>query len=233
MSTILILGFLLGMRHALEADHLAAIATLVLRSRGARHAIVQGAVWGLGHTLTLFLVSSIVLFLDAGIPENLARNLEAAVGAMLVVLGADVLRRLARERIHVHAHRHPDGTLHVHAHSHAHENRPHTLDHEHKHTRNFPARALCVGLMHGLAGSAALILVTLSTVVSPLVGLIYVGLFGLGSVGGMALLSLAISVPLRKSLSFTRLYNVLQITVALSSIVIGGALFYQNVLVVV
>lgn len=230
MITILVLGFLLGMRHALEADHLAAVATLVSRSRSTRHAIVQGAVWGFGHTLTLFLVCSIVLFLDAGIPENLARNLEATVGAMLIVLGADVLRRLLRERIHFHTHRHKDGTLHFHAHSHANEHRPHTLDHDHQHNRNFPTRALCVGLMHGLAGSAALILVTLSTVASPVVGLIYIGLFGIGSIGGMALLSLAISVPLRKAISFTRLYNMLQVTIGLTSIAIGGTLIYQNVL---
>jgi ABC-type nickel/cobalt efflux system permease component RcnA len=229
MSAMLVLGFLLGMRHALEADHLAAVATLVVRSRGTRHAILQGAVWGAGHTLTLFLACSLVLFLDTVIPEHVARNLEAAVGAMLIVLGADVLRRMLRDRIHFHTHRHRNGTLHFHAHSHADERRPHTLHHEHEHPRHFPMRALCVGLMHGLAGSAALILLTLGTVASPYLGLVYVSLFGLGSIGGMALLSLVISLPLRRAYNFTRLFNGLQITVGLTTIAIGGAILVQNV----
>lgn len=230
MSTILILGFLLGMRHALEPDHLAAVATLVVRSRGAQHAMIQGAVWGIGHTLTLFMVGSIVLFLDAGIPENIARNLEVAVGAMLILLGVDVLRRLLRDRVHFHTHRHNDGALHFHAHSHANESRPHTLHHAHKHSRHFPVRALCVGLMHGLAGSAALIVLALHSVASPATGLMYIALFGFGSIAGMAILSLVISVPLRRASSFTRLYNGLGVSVGATTLAVGCSLIYRNFL---
>lgn len=230
MTAILMLGFLLGMRHALEADHIAAVATLATRSHSTRHAMFQGAVWGLGHSLTLLLACSAVLFLDAVIPERLAQGLEAAVGAMLILLGADLLRRMLRDRVHFHTHRHSDGAVHFHAHSHAGESRPHTLHHEHEHPRRFPLRALCVGLMHGLAGSAALILLTLGTVASPLTGLLYVGLFGVGSICGMAALSLVISVPLRSTHNFTRLHNGLQATVGLATIVIGGLLVYENVL---
>ncbi len=230
MSAILLLGFLLGMRHALEADHIAAVATLVARNRSSRHVMFQGAIWGLGHTITLFLACSVVLFLDTVVPERLAHGLEAAVGAMLVLLGADLLRRLLRERVHFHTHRHTDGTVHFHAHSHAGDARPHNLHHDHQHAGHFPKRALYVGMMHGLAGSAALILLTLGTVASPLAGLLYVALFGLGSIGGMALLSLAISVPLRGTRNFTWLHNGLQAMVGVASIVIGGLLIHANIL---
>lgn len=228
VSAVLMLGFLLGMRHAIEADHVAAVATLATRSHSFRHAVLQGAVWGLGHTISLFLACSAVLFLDTVVPEQLAQGLEAAVGFMLIILGIDVVRRLLRDRIHFHTHRHDSGTIHFHAHSHAGDVKPHVLDHTHRHPRHFPTRALCVGLMHGLAGSAALILLTMSTVVSPQTGLIYVALFGLGSIGGMALLSLAISIPLHSARNVTWLFNGLHFSVGLVTIVIGATLVYQN-----
>lgn len=232
MSAVLALGFILGMRHALEADHVAAVATLAARSRSSRVAMIQGAVWGLGHTITLFLACSAALFLDAIVPERLAQLLEAAVGVMLVVLGADLIRHLVRNRVHFHTHSHDDGTVHFHAHSHAGEQGPHTHRHEHEHPRRFPSRALYVGLMHGLAGSAALILLTLSTIASPVTGLLYVGLFGLGSIAGMAVLSLAISVPLRSASDFTWLHNGIQMTLGAATVGIGGVLLYESVLAV-
>lgn len=228
MSAILVLGFLLGMRHALEADHVAAVATLAARSRGGRQAFFQGAAWGLGHTVTLFLACSVALFADALVPERLAQGLETAVGAMLILLGADLLRRLWRDRIHFHTHRHGDGTLHFHAHSHAGDTAAHGAHHRHHHPRRFPARAFYVGLMHGLAGSAALIVVTLTTVASPVTGLVYVGLFGLGSIGGMAVLSLVISVPLRSARKFTWLHNGLQGALGVVTVLVGGVLIYEN-----
>jgi hypothetical protein len=232
VSSILLLGFLLGMRHALEADHIAAVATLATRSRSARQAVLQGAVWGLGHTITLFLACSAALFLKTVVPERLASGLEGAVGAMLIVLGVDLLRRMWRDRIHFHVHHHGDGTVHVHAHSHAGAGAPRAMrterTHEHEHARQFPARALYVGLMHGLAGSAALILLTLTTIGSPVTGLIYVGLFGVGSMCGMAVLSAVISVPLRGARRFAWLYAGAQAAVGLATIVIGSMLVYEN-----
>lgn len=228
MSAILVLGFLLGMRHALEADHVAAVATLAGRSHSTRQAVYQGAIWGLGHTITLFLACSLVLFLDTVVPERLAQTLDGVVGIMLVVLGLDLLRRLWRDRVHFHTHRHGDGTRHFHAHSHAGDPAPHTPHHDHVHPHHFPMRALCIGLVHGLAGSAALILLALSTVASPALGLIYIALFGIGSIGGMAVLSLAISVPLRSARNITWAYNGLQVFVGLATIAIGAILMYEN-----
>lgn len=228
MSEILILGFFIGMRHALEADHIAAVASLATRTHSTRQAVLQGTVWGLGHTITLFFVCSAALFLGTVVPEHLARSLEMAVGVMLILLGIDVVLRMWRARVHFHFHQHRDGTAHFHAHSHAGDSEPYTAHHEHEHPRHFPTRALCVGLMHGLAGSAALMLVTLGTVASPMTGLIYVALFGLGSIGGMAMLSATISVPLRSTRRFTWLHNGAKATVGLATVVIGSMLVYEN-----
>src|SRR5579864_4627569 len=107
MITLLLLGLLLGMRHALEADHVAAVASLATQSKGMRRTVLQGAVWGLGHTLTLLAVGGACLLLRAAISARLAAALEGAVGVMLVLLGADVLLRMRRRHIHLHVHRHP------------------------------------------------------------------------------------------------------------------------------
>jgi ABC-type nickel/cobalt efflux system permease component RcnA len=226
---LLFLGLLIGMRHAVETDHVAAVATLATRSRSLTEAVRQGAAWGLGHTLTLFLFGSIVLLLDSVIPAALAQLLELLVGVMLVGLGVDVLIRLLRERIHFHLHRHPEGDVHFHAHSHAGETSHDPDRHRHKHPAGFPVRALLVGLMHGMAGSAALILLTLQTVRSPLTGLAYIALFGLGSMIGMALLSIVIAIPLRASArGMTWLHNGLQMVVGLATVTIGAALILEN-----
>ncbi|HFD80435.1 MAG TPA: urease accessory protein [Gammaproteobacteria bacterium] len=224
---LLSLGFLLGMRHALETDHVAAVASLATRSASVRETIRQGAVWGLGHTLTLFAFGSVVLLMDTVMPQRLAQGLELAVGVMLVGLGIDVLRRVIRERIHFHVHRHDDGVRHFHAHSHAGE-RGHPELHHHQHVRGFPLRALFVGLMHGMAGSAALILLTLQTVQSPLTGLLYIALFGIGSIAGMAALSAIIAVPLRYSArGLTWLHNGLQLGIGAMTLAIGALVVYR------
>ncbi len=222
--SLLLMGFLLGMRHSLEADHLAAVATLATRSRGLRDSLRQGAAWGLGHTITLVLFGSVVLWMEAVMPRALVQGLELAVGAMLIVLGAEVLWRLLRERVHFHLHRHADGQAHFHAHSHAGDARPHDAAvHHHGHPRRLPWRALLIGLMHGMAGSAALILLALQTVQSPWTGMLYMLLFGLGSVLGMAVLSVAIALPLRRSATgVTWLHNGLHALVGVVSIALGG-----------
>jgi len=226
--SLLSLGFLLGMRHALEGDHVAAVASLATRSRSMGDTIRQGAVWGAGHTLTLFLFGSLVLLLDAVIPETLAQVLEFMVGLMLIGLGIDVLRSLLRERIHFHAHRHADGRWHLHALAHAGEQDNAAL-HRHRHrSGRFPLRALFVGMMHGMAGSAALILLTLQSVHSPLAGVVYILLFGAGSIAGMAVLSAIIAVPLRYSVSGLRwAHNGLHALVGVSTLSMGGMMVYD------
>lgn len=197
MVGVLFLGLLLGMQHALEADHLAAVASLAAHNRSKRNIIRHGAGWGLGHMLTLSVFAGAVVLSERAVSASLAEWLEFAVGITLILLGAGVLCRIIRERVHFHVHRHADGQVHLHAHSHARDGQPHRLsEHDHVHAGGFPLRSLLVGMMHGLAGSAALVVVAATALHSPLEGLIYVILFGLGSVAGMALLSAVIAVPL-------------------------------------
>ncbi len=228
MKSILILGLLMGMRHAMEADHLAAVASLATRGRGVRGTVLRGAVWGLGHTLSLALAGGACLLLGMAIPERVARMLELGVGIMLLALGAEVLWRLYRRRIHVHVHRHGDGKVHLHAHAHA-PREVHDPDrHHHPHPEGFPGRALAVGMVHGLAGSAALVLMTLSGAGSPGLGLIYIGLFGLGSIAGMAALSAVIALPLHgMSRWLTGAINALEMAIGLSTIGIGLWVLYK------
>jgi len=219
MITLLILGFLIGMRHALEADHVAAVASLATRSQTIGETVRQGVAWGAGHTLTLFLFGSMVLMLDLTMPEIFVNYLEFGVGLMLIGLGADVLWRMAHKRIHFHSHCHTDGTVHFHAH--AHIGKTHDF-HHHDHHHRFPARALIVGLMHGMAGSAALILLTLNTIPSTWMGLVYMALFGIGSMAGMAALSAAIALPLRgSSRGLTWLHHGLQGVIGFATLSLG------------
>lgn len=229
--SLLFLGFLLGMRHAMESDHLAAVASLATRSASLSQAARQGAAWGMGHTLTLFLFGSVVLLMDQMASEQLAQGLEFAVALMLLVLGLDVLRRLYRDRLHFHAHQHDDGTRHLHLHAHPGRGQ-HPPLHRHPHpahpNKSFPLRALLVGLMHGMAGSAALILLTLQTVQSPLTGLLYIALFGVGSIAGMAAISVVIAIPLRFSASrLSWLHQGLMALIGITTIGLAGLMVYQ------
>lgn len=215
MMTLLLLGFLTGMRHAMEADHLAAVASLATRSNSAKHAVAQGAVWGVGHTVTLFLFGGAVLALDSVMPERLAQGLESAVGIMLVVLGCDVLRRTVQDRLRLATDSERHASLHY-------------RDDHRSHQPPFPVRALLVGLMHGMAGSAALILLTLQHVHSLWVGLAYIALFGGGSIAGMAMLSLAIAVPLcYSSKMLTGLHRCLQGAIGLFTVLLGAVIVFD------
>ncbi len=195
MFGILGIGFLLGMQHALEADHIAAVSSIAARRSNVGDIVKHGLTWGLGHTLTLFVFAGAALMLGHAIPEHLSRPLETAVGIMLVGLGAHVLWRLWRDRIHFHQHRHGDGTQHFHLHSHAADPVPHQRS-SHAHPHGFRWKTLLVGLMHGMAGSAALLVLAVTQAASPAYGLLYVLLFGIGSMLGMGALSTVIAVRL-------------------------------------
>ena len=238
MLGILGLGFLLGMQHALEADHIAAVSSIAARRTDVGDIVKHGLTWGLGHTLTLFVFAGAAILVGQAIPEHWSRPLETAVGIMLVVLGAHVLWQLWRDGVHFHRHSHGDGTVHLHAHSHARETHeaaaeeisnqtvPHArARHEHAHvfhTHGFRWRTLLVGLMHGMAGSAALLVLTVSQAKSPAIGLFYVALFGIGSMIGMGALSTVIAVPLAVSARWlTSANRGLQGAVGVVTILIG------------
>ena len=223
MTSILLLGLLLGMQHALEADHVAAVSSLCTGTRSVRRIAAHGAVWGLGHSLTLLIFAGAAVLLDLRFGETLAQVLEGLVGVMLILLGGQVLVRLWRAGFHFHRHRHADGRTHLHVHSHPGEGTAHDPDHHvHAHASGLPVRTLLVGMVHGLAGSTALVILTASTVQDPVIGLLYVVLFGLGSIAGMLALSSVLAVPLAwTARAFTRAHHSLQAAVGLATIVLG------------
>src|ERR1700712_6013748 len=209
------------MQHALEADHIAAVSSIAARRTHIGDIVRHGLTWGLGHTLTLFVFAGAAILLGHAIPEHVAQPIETAVGVMLVALGAHVLWRLWRDRVHFHRHGHGDGTVHFHAHSHAGEIAPHART-AHAHEHGFRWRTLLVGLMHGMAGSAALLVLTVSQAPSPAVGLGYVALFGVGSMVGMGGFSTLLAVPLAVTARWPTLANQgLQAVVGTVTIAIG------------
>ena len=221
MIAILALGFTIGLSHALEPDHLAAVATITSRHSRPLDMVKHGLTWGLGHALTLFGLGGAVFVLGGAIPERLSNWLELAVGAMLFFLGAQVLWKLWRSRIHLHVHDH-DGSRHLHLHSHEHSS-------EHVHQHGFRWRTLAVGLMHGMAGSAALLLLAMTKVRDPLAGLAYILVFGIGSMVGMGALSAALSVPLVLSARFiAAANNGLQAVIGLGTACLGAVTMYRH-----
>jgi len=228
MFATLGLGFLLGMQHALEADHIAAVSSIAARRTDIGDILKHGLTWGLGHTLTLFAFAGAAILLGRAIPETWSRPLETAVGIMLVGLGVHVLWRLGRDRVHFHRHSHSDGTVHVHAHGHANQTVPHARA-SHEHIHGFRWRTLMVGLMHGTAGSAALLVLAVSQATSPAIGLGYVALFGIGSMIGMGVLSSVIAVPLAVSARWlTSANRSLQGGVGIVTIAIGVMTIVEN-----
>lgn len=228
MFSVLFLGLLLGLQHALEADHLAAVASLSTRSGTLGDAARQGAAWGIGHSVTLLLFGGLLLAVDTAVTPWIADALESAVGIMLIGLGVGVLRRLRQRRVHFHAHRH-GSERHFHAHSHA-RNADHRDDpHQHTHPPRLPLRALVVGMVHGLAGTAALLVFAIGSIESALQGLGYIAVFGLGSIIGMTALAIVISLPLRWSAErLTWAHNGLTVVFGVLSVVLGVMLLQQS-----
>ena len=236
MFGILGLGFVLGLHHALEADHIAAVSSIAARRTDLRDIVKHGLTWGFGHTLTLFAFAGAAIVLGRSIPEHVSQPIETAVGVMLVGLGAHVLWRLWKDRIHLHRHRHADGTVHLHFHSHAGEAAGHpNLRHDHSHRQSHPYglrwRTLMVGLMHGMAGSAALLVLAASQAPSVAIGLGYIALFGIGSMIGMGALSMVIALPLAASAKWLAWANHgLQAAVGVTTISIGAMAIFSSAL---
>jgi ABC-type nickel/cobalt efflux system permease component RcnA len=224
--TFLSFGCVLGMAHALDADHLAAVAAMVDRRDGMRSLILRGAAWGLGHTVSLFVICTCVVLLGLSISGGLEAALELAVGLMIVALGVRVLVRFRRDRIHIHVHEH-DGSRHIHAHSHAgesmdHDRSPH--DHGHAGARTQLA-TFAVGLLHGAAGSAGLLVLTVAATDSLLEAVLYFATFGIGSLVGMAALTGMASLPLSMIQRGTRwMKTATALSISGLAIWIGGSL---------
>lgn len=230
MIEIMALGFVIGLGHAIEADHLAALSTMAAREHRRDRIVRHGVSWGIGHATMLFVVAGLAIWFQKEIDQQIAGALEAIVGLMLVVLGGHVLWRLVRDRVHLHRHRHEDGTEHLHAHSHRHDRGDHDpSDHRHAHPNPLSMGALAIGLVHGMAGSAALVVLAASTLIAPGLGLLYIALFGLGSIFGMALLSAVIAVPLAwTAKGLTVVHRVVQSSVGLVAIGVGSLTLIEH-----
>jgi cytochrome c biogenesis protein CcdA len=195
--SLLLLGGLIGMQHVVDADHLAAIATMNTTSSSRRGLLLRGGLWGLGHTVTLLSICGALLLWGGTISPRTQALLQLLVGTMIIVLGANVLYRLWRQRPHLHFHKHGTGVHHLHVHVHAGETIPHSHSrHAHRHPEPGMVRAVVIGMIHGTAGSAGLLLLA-TTAGSAVDAITYVLAFGTGSIIGMMALSLVVSYPIR------------------------------------
>ncbi len=227
--TLLFFGCLVGMQHALEADHLAAVTAMAAGRTSRRALVLRGSFWGLGHTVTLLTICGVLLIFGGSISPRTEAGLEFAVAVMLVLLGASVLRRLWRQRPHFHIHQHSSGVRHIHAHSHSHNVTPHSLSaHHHEHNDLGLGRAVVIGMVHGAAGSAGLLV--LAAAADSLVNAVaYVVAFAVGTILGMAALSFVASYPLGLLERCSGWFNTT--TTALigsAALIIGSRLLLEN-----
>lgn len=249
MGLILFLGLLLGVRHALDADHLVAVSTIVSEYRNPLKAIWIGVSWGLGHTTTLLTAGVVLILLRISLPEKLILFFEFLVGIMLVLLGIQIFWNFKKKRVHLHPHQATQGS---HQHFHSHED---SGEHGHHRIRfdNLPSfliagilsgehgrgkfqgpgkpffrlKSFIVGTVHGLAGSAALLLLILASLRSTWAGISYILLFGLGSIVSMGLITIFISLPFAASSKLPRLNYVVQGIAGLLSIILGFTLMFK------
>lgn len=210
-SSILALsfGFLLGLEHAFELDHLIAVSTIVSENKSVVKSLLTGGVWGLGHTAVLLIFGILLLTLKLTIPHTLTRLFEFAVGVMLVILGVWVIRKVRLSKTHLHHHSHGKYS-HVHAHSHK-----DTESHRHMH------RSLLVGMLQALAGSGMLMLLVVSTMKTTMQGLVFILMFGIGTIVGMTIIGAFISLPFLFTEWSTRTNKTLRAITGLISIGLG------------
>lgn len=206
---VLLFGFLLGLEHTLDLDHIAAIFTIVSENRNLVKSLLAGGVWGLGHTAVLFIVGILVLALKLTIPDSIARLFEFAVGIMLIALGGLVVRTVWLDKVHIHRHSHGKYS-HIHAHSHK-----NTESHHHMH------KSLLVGMIQALAGSAVLMLLVVSTMQTVVQGFVFILMFGIGTIVGMTIIGGLISLPFLLTKWSIKTNTMIKITTGIASIGLG------------
>jgi high-affinity nickel-transport protein len=244
LLSIIAVGFFLGMRHATDPDHVVAVTTIISQQRSSGRAALIGAFWGLGHTLTIFVVGSAIILFNIVVPARVGLAMELSVGLMLIVLGAWNLTAFMRGLrdnaasgvIHSHAHHHGD-TVHTHMHVHVGDAHSHPeLDASvTKLETKFGAsgayraiRPLIIGIVHGLAGSAAVSLLILASIRNPRWALAYLLVFGIGTIAGMMLITMSIATTFRYfGRRFESLNRKFALAAGLVSVLFGAFLAYQ------
>ena len=221
---MLAIGFLFGLRHATDADHVAAVSTFVSRDGSLLRSCLVGTFWGAGHTLALLVAGLTTIIFKLTISPQIEKALETIVAFVLILLGGNVLlRSLSAVRVHRHEHAH-HGDPHQHLHMHLGAGDAHA----HRHLLKLGGRPFLVGLLHGLAGSATLMLLVLATIPSPFVGILYILVFGIGSTAGMLVLSGAIAVPFIVTAGRTDRLNVaIRAMAGVASVVLGLSLLWM------
>lgn len=214
--TILALGCVLGIKHAIEPDHIIAVSTIASQSKKLHRSTLAGVFWGIGHTATLFIIGVILILMKGEIPVKVAMSLEFLVGIMLVYLGLTTFhsfkKRIRHQKeldaeVHSHAHSHGNGTQHIH------------------NVKVSYVKSMMIGLVHGLAGSGAMVLLTMSTVKSVGEAIIYILIFGAGTVIGMLFFTTIIGLPFVYSAKkFSLNKGLTQITGAIS---VGFGVYYM------
>ena len=252
LLSILAVGFFLGMRHATDPDHVIAVTTIVSQQRSIKKSALIGVFWGVGHTVTIFVVGAAIILFGLVIPPRIGLSMELSVGLMLVLLGvmnvAGFMRSIPAgstlsdehsSTVHFHYHSHGD---YVHTHPHGHEPEQHShsmeqtpvawLDRTLGKIRLYqPLRPLVIGIVHGLAGSAAVALLVLATIRNSYWAMAYLLVFGIGTIAGMMLITLSIASTFRLAGKSARFSRHLGLASGLISLVFGLVVAYQILVV--
>ena len=228
----LALGFALGLRHATDADHIVAVSTLVSNASGAQFGAKIGAFWGAGHLLTIFLIGSVLVMLRLRIPPRMEWALELMVALALIGLGVSTIFKCFTGRFHFHQHQHGEG---AHAHLHFHAARQPTHEHDSHSPQLARHRApLFLGMAHGLAGTAGLALLVLTSIPTRMLGILYLLVFGLGALAGMAAFGLvlggALALPATNKAHRLQWLDAIRLVAGTSSGVLGVVLVWRALL---
>lgn len=227
LLAIAVIGLLLGVRHAFEPDHLAAVSTLASRPGAPLwNSARLGLIWGVGHTLTVAIVVGIIVVVGVQLPPRLWPAAELLVALLLILLGVLVIWRYVRGRWHMHVHAHPTAAPHFHLHSHTDD-----ATHRHQHAMVDARRSLGFGVAHGLAGSGAIAALLVAAVPDATSRLVYFAAFGAGTIAGMLGVSLTLSVLVRVAAErSTRWATILHVGAAVGSVAAGVLLAGQVII---